>query len=245
MALGSVIGAAASAATSFGLGKLFGGKSSSLSSFSPATLNAGGLSGSGGSITASPERMGLVGNIASLFPEQANILKGLRESVAPGMSKLREARLAEVEGARTRAIGNLKDNLSRRRVLGSSFGNDAIARSEAEFGKAKSEVQAETFLQELDLTMQTTEAEFTARRGEFQTHLDELNLQAEVGTQLASGATAQLGANARLKAELDARASAGAGKFFEPLANQVGKSVGGLFNVQSSTQANPWAYNPA
>lgn len=231
MALGSIIGPAVGAAASFGLSKLFGGKSSSssLSSAGVPSINAGGLSGSGGNIKSSPERMGLVSNIASLFPQQAEIFKGLRESVTPGFSKLREARLAEVENARSRAIGNLRDNLQRRRVLGSSFGNDAILRGEAEFAKESERVQAESFLQEMEMTAELTQKEFTARQGEFQTFLDELNLQAEVGTQLASGASAQLGANARLKAQLDAQSAAGAGKFFgqafQPAIDALGNKV--------------------
>lgn len=246
--MGNILGAAAGAATSFGLGKLFGGSSSSSgSSFKPVNINAGGLKSKGGTVTSSPERMGIVSSIASLFPEQAKILGGLRESVKPGMSALRDARLAEVETARTRAIGNLRENLNRRRVLGSSFGQDAIVRGEAEFAKEAERVQAESFLQELELTGQLTQQEFEARRGEFQTYLDDLNLQAEIGTQLASGATAQLGANARLKAQLDAQAAAGMGAFFgkafKPAADQIGNSVSDWYTA--STQSNPWAYNPA
>lgn len=216
--------------------KLFGGSSSKISS-PLASLNAGGLSGSGGRITASPERQGLVSSKASTFGPQADLLKSLRESVAPGFSALRKARLAEVEGARTRSIGNLRDNLQRRRVLGSSFGQDAILRGEAEFAKEAERVQAESFLQELELTQQLTQQEFETRRGEYQTFLDELNLQAEVGTQLASGATAQLGANARLKAELDAKSAAGAGKFF----GQTFQPAFDKFANSFSAPADPWA----
>jgi hypothetical protein len=233
---GSIIAPVLTAGVSAGASKLFGGKSKVSSPL--GKLNAGGLSGSGGTITASPERLGMVSSLAATFPEQAGILKGLRESVAPGMSKLREARLAEVEGARSRAIGNLRDNLQRRRVLGSSFGQDAVVRGEAEFAKEAERVQAESFLQELELTSQLTEQEFTARRGEYQTHLDELNLEAEVGTQLASGATAQLGANARLKAELDAKSAAGAGKFF---GQTFQPAIDKFANSFSAPAADPWA----
>lgn len=207
----SLIAPLVSTAGSFGLSKLFGGSSSS--SFSPPKINAGGLSG-GSKIKASPERMGLVNNLAATFGPQADILKGLRQSVAPGFSALRSSRLAEVEGARTRAMGNLRENLARRRVLGSSFGEDAVLRGEAEFAKEKDRIQAETFLQEIEATQQLTQQEFEARRGEFQTVLDEFNLEAGIATQLTTAATQQLGANARIKAQLDASAAAGMGKFF-------------------------------
>jgi hypothetical protein len=190
MALGTILGGIATAGASAIGSKLFGG--SSKVKFTPASINAGGLSGSGGSITESPERQGLVSSVASTYAPEADIFKGLRESVAPGMSALRAARLAEVENARSRAIGNLRDNLQRRRVLGSSFGQDAVNRGEAEFSNQAQQVEADSFLQELEQTSNLTQQEYDARRGEFQTYLDDLNLQAEVGTQLASGATAQL-----------------------------------------------------
>ena len=240
MAWGTILGAAAgglaSGAASSLAGSLFGGGSSSsaLSNFQPVNINAGGLRSKGGKVTASPERLGLVGNISSTFPEQADILSKLRESVKPGFGALTSSRLAEIESARQRSIGNLRENLQRRRVLGSSFAGDALARGEMEFAQAAEKTRAESFLQELGLTQQLTQQEFETRRGEFQTMLDEFNIEANLAAQLASGATAVLGANARIQAQLDAAASAGAGKFFgqafQPLGSAISSEVSGLFN---------------
>jgi hypothetical protein len=134
--------------------------------------------------------------------------------VAPGVSDLRASRLEEIENARLSAVGNLRDNLARRRVLGSSFGADAVTRAEAEFAKEKERVAAESFLQELELTNNLMQQEFTARRGQFQTGLDELNLEAQIATALAGKATDVLGKNAQVEAMLLAQSQAGAGKFF-------------------------------
>lgn len=240
MALGSILGAAAAGATSFGLNKLFGGDASSsinnLSSAPSIRLNAGGLStNKKGAVSASAERMGTVSNIARLFPEQAGLLKTLRDRVRPGFGELTNSRVAAVTAARQRAIGNLRDNLQRRRVLGSSFGQDAIARAEAEFGKEEASVRSESFLQELGLTNELIGAEFEARRGEFQTLLDEFNVQANAGLQIATGQMAQLGANMRYQAVLAAQSLAGLGKMFEPMANEVSKGVSSIF----STPATP------
>ena len=90
----------------------------------PSQFTGGGLSSSFDprtrsiSVTASPERMGLVNSTASLFRDQAGLVAGLRAKVAPGMSDLRSARLAEIENARRSSVSNLRDNLARRRVLG-------------------------------------------------------------------------------------------------------------------------------
>lgn len=237
MAWGSVVSGLATAGASALGSKLFGGSSSV--GYSPPKINSGGFTGKGGSITPTAERLKMVDDLAATFRPQADEYAGLREKVAPGFSAFRDARLAEVEGARTRAVGNLRDNLARRRVLGSSFGNDALVRAESEFAKEKERVQAESFLSELDATNQLIGQEFEARRGEFQTHLDELNLEASIATSLASGASQQLAANARLKAQLDAQSAAGAGKFFgqtfKPIADRIGSSVESFFTP------DPWA----
>src|SRR5690606_4802425 len=108
----------------------------------------------------------------------------------------------------------LRENLARRRVLGSSFGQDAISRAESEFAGQRERVAAESFLAELEATNNLINQEFAARRQSFQTGLDELNLQAEIATKIATQASDQLGANARLEAALLAKEAEGRGKFF-------------------------------
>lgn len=218
----------------FGGGKSGGSGTGGASSF--AGINAGGLTSSfnGGNIgvSSSAGRSGLVGSISQTFPQQASEIAKLRASVAPGVSGLRSSRLAEIDNAKRAAIGNLRENLQRRRVLGSSFGNDAITRAEAEFGQQKERVAAESYLQELELTHALIGEEFNVRRGEFQTQLDELNIQADVATKLATQLTGQLGENARFKAELAAKeaqaASAFFGQTFQPVFDELGRSIAGI-----------------
>src|SRR3990167_5948989 len=127
--LAPLLGGLASGAASFGLSKLFGGGQKNpvtpLQEFRPTGINAGGLrstfSGGDIGITPSADRLGFIEGLSRTFPEQASELARLRESVSPGISGLRTSRLAEIENARRSSIGNLRENLSRRRVLGSSF----------------------------------------------------------------------------------------------------------------------------
>jgi hypothetical protein len=245
MALGTLAGAAlgglASGGASFGLSKLFGGSSKPFTPPPPTGINAGGLSSTmqGGNIgiTASPERMGFVGNISDSFGRLGDELGLLRSKVAPGISELRASRLAEIEDARNRSIGDLRENLQRRRIFGSSFGNDALARAEAEFGGARERVAAESTMAELEATNNIINQQFAAQRGEFQTMLDELNLQANLAAGLAGKATDTLSANARLQAQLNMLEAQGAGKFFgqtaqpfiSSLGNAVSRGVSGFF----------------
>lgn len=206
----------------------------------PVGLNAGGLRSTfaRGSVnlSSSPERQALISGLAGQFTEQAGLTRGLREQVAPGVSALRAARLQEIENARQAAISNLRENLARRRVLGSSFAQDALARAELEFGQAKEKTAAESFLQELDLTNQLIGQEYNLSRQAFSTQIGELNLQADIATKLTAQATDALTASAQIQsqlaqqqavtsanlsmaqARLDAEAQAGAGSLFGTLA---------------------------
>lgn len=250
MALGSLAAAAATAAASTAgsalASKFLGGKkSSSGSGNSFAGFTGGGLSGTlangNVNVAGNADRWNLVGNISKTFPKQAAEVARLRGLVAPGVSALRQSRLGEVEDSRSRAIGNLRENLQRRRVLGSSFGQDTISRAEAEFARERERVAAESSLQELELTHAFIAEEFNLRRGEFQTSLDELNLQADLAAKLSGQATAQLGAMAQIRAQIAANeaqlSGAAFGKTFQPVFDEIGKAVGGTPSAVSSNSS--------
>lgn len=211
------------------LKSFFGGGDSptdTLKNFQPSGFSGGGFGtsfGPGGTLAVSPtaERTGLVRSLGKSFGDLSAEIGGLRSKVTPGFSDLRKSRLAEVETARSSAIGNLRENLARRRVLGSSFGQDALTRAENEFGLSRDKVAAESFLQELEATNQLIQQDFAARRGQFQTGLDELNLEADIATKLSANATNAMQKNAATLAELQAKEQAGAGKFFGDIAGAL------------------------
>lgn len=218
------------------LGSLFGGSSDKAMERASANarkaaetgFSGGGLTGTYGGksnrymVSSSSDRDELIGEVRSTFTDRATQLASLRERVAPGVSDLRASRLRAVEDARVQSIGNLRENLQRRRVLGSSFGMDSLTRAEAEFGREKERVEAESFLQELELTKTFLAEENDATRNAFVTQLTELNLQAELASNLATTASKQLSDASRLEMRLAAAEAAGAGKFFGDVLQQVG-----------------------
>lgn len=234
-------GVSAGAQSLFSKGQ--GSATSPLTNFSPPGVNAGGLTSnfSNGSIglTASPERSAAVGNLASTFGNQADSIAALRGTVMPGFSNARTAALQEIENARQSSIGNLRENLQRRRVLGSSFAQDAASRAEAEFAQQKAQTEAQSYLAELEATDRLMQEEFAARRGVFTTQLDELNLEANLAAGLAGKATDVLGKNAQVEAMLNAQEQQGQGKFFgqlmQPVADAAGKGAGKLFSGSAGT----------
>lgn len=176
-------------------------------------------------------REAALGQTTDLFNRQADEIGALRSQVTPGFGRLTQAQdsifneaRARIRDAERRAVGTLRDNLSRRRVLGSSFADDVVARTQREFAIAENEItnkqseaRAQSFLQELELNNRLLNQQFQAARSAVQVTLDELNLEASIATQLATNATTNLGENARLQAQLDAQAAAGAGAFFGSL----------------------------
>lgn len=239
-----MVASAATALVSTGVsalaGKLFNKKSKKGAGPNAGVTNfdAGGLSGrfnnNSYTITSTRGRDELIGRVSQTFGQQSEAIRGLRERVAPGFSDLRRARLGEVDNAKSAAIGNLRENLARRRVLGSSFGADALTRAEREFAQERDRIQSETTLQELAATEALLQQEFEAGRNEFNTRLGEMNLQAELAATLTSKASSNLNAMAQLEARLAAESSAGFGKFvgdaIQPVAKAVGDRVGTWIN---------------
>lgn len=241
--LSAVAPAIASAGTSFALNKFFGKKSKKnpgVGQVDPnvGAFNSGGFAGRFGNIGITPERRALTDQLAGQFRDQGNFLGGLRQNVRPGFSALRENLLNRSRLGGQQAIGNLRDNLRRRGVLGSSFGGDALARVDAENTLRDQEIEAETFLQELQLSEQLANKEFDARRGEFLAKLNDLDAAAKIGQGLMQQATQIFSQNARLKAELAAKNAAGSGTLLGQISSPIIDAVGGLFKGSSSTTTN-------
>lgn len=206
----------------------------------PLNLNAGGLKsrikGNNLNVSSTGARSGLVNSLYNTSLNQADLLAGLRGGVSDATSGLTASRLAQIEDARKSSASTLRDNLARRKILGSSFASDAQTRNELDFARQRDQVAAEGFLQELDLTQQLATQEYETRLSAFNSKLGELNLQGELGANLASQANDLFAKIAQLKtqaaisgtgtmadvgtaqAKLDAEAQAGAGKLIGQVA---------------------------
>lgn len=187
----------------------------------PATIgiDAGGLLGFLGDgnsravVQSSGERRGLVAALSQRFGAKATELGRLRDMVAPGFGRITESRVQAVERARKRAVGDLRGNLARRRVAGSSFGADTLARAEQEFGQAEADVRARSFLEELDASTRLLELQSNAQLAQIQTFINELNLEVDVALKLSNQFSAAITANNQLLAELATANASGIGAF--------------------------------
>ena len=188
--------------------------------FQPSGFIGGGISAlpqNGNiSVTSTPERQGLVTNIANQFSGLGTELRGLLPEVTPGFGRLSKSigdvflsAKESLSGRRREAVGNLAENLASRRIGGTSFGMDALSRATAEFEKEEraltaqeAEAQARTFLQELDMKVNLMNQSTQASIQSFNTFLSELNLQADIGMKLSQGMTEALLKNNAIQAQL-------------------------------------------
>jgi hypothetical protein len=119
-------------------------------------LFIGGGANLGGSLTnLRAKQAALSGNIPAL---RAGIqgLRGefsnLRGLVRPGFGELTEASVKSIRDAAAESIGNLRESMARRNVLGSSFGEDTISRTRLAFAQEESKVRAEAKIAEITAT---------------------------------------------------------------------------------------------
>lgn len=196
--------------------------------------------------------------LSQLDPLRSGIQEGrgdiqaLRDRVAPGFGELTDAAVKSVLDAGAQSIGNLRDSLSQRQVLGSSFANDAFTRTRLATGRAEEQVRAQAKIAEIGLTadlIQQELATFSQEFGltEFQNRVlqqdvqnaiqqanlinNELNRQLEefriaggVATATAQAATSAAIANAQLDAARESSNAQGAGALTSNI-------LGGLGNI--------------
>jgi len=120
------------------------------------------------SIKTSPERKALVNSLTGKSNQYSSDIKGLIPGVTssyqsaidevnkvlPGLSAgygdITKARVNTIQNEGRKSSSDLRGDLARRRVIGSSFGNDALSRDKAEFAQKEADARAKSYLEELD-----------------------------------------------------------------------------------------------
>ena len=189
---------------------LFGGKSKAekiLRRFQPTGFTAPGLTGrfdkaaNEFTLTRTGEGAQTIADLRTAFEGRAAEFRGLRSDVRPGFGRLTQARVEAIRAAGQRTVGNLREELAKRRVLGSTFASREIASVESEFGRQEEFARAESFLQELGLTGELIKDEFSSLISGFETILGQFNFETGLAANLATNASAQLNANLTAQAE--------------------------------------------
>jgi hypothetical protein len=168
--------------------------------------------------------------------------------VTPGFGRLTDARVLAINNARERERSNLRSSLNKRRVLGSSFGDNALQRQAVGYAQEEERARAQSFLEELDLTQKltsdqlkidtanitaTTDAAIKAFEAEAQANqvtIDEMNMFFQAASGMANTANQiaqQNAANAMQVAQMNAQGASGLGSALGNILGTVGGSVFG------------------
>lgn len=211
----SALGAIAGGAATQLIGSVLGGGASNsgynnavnqLRSFTPTNFGSTGLSGATTdgtfNLTRSAGLDSALSGLSGSFGNLASRLNTLAGQVVPGYGDLTNTLVQTNENNRRRAIGNLRENLQRRRVLGSSFGQDSLARAEMEFNQNEQAIRAQAFLQELDAQAKLFSQAGQASAQQFSSLLTQFNFESELAANISNSITGAMNSNNQLMAQL-------------------------------------------
>ena len=157
------------------------------------------------------------------FPNILSNLADLRGEVRPGFGRFTEAAVEAIRRAKGDALGNVRQQLQRRRVQGSSFANAQLAGIEAAFGREEALFRGQALLQEIETTFKIINEEFKVKLANFQAEFQELGIAANV----AGFVTQALSAQSVVDKQIAAEAAVGAGSAFGDFGAVLGKAIGG------------------
>lgn len=208
-------------------GLLGGNASGPQINFSAPSFTAGGLNAQGGlyggyDVTPTADRSAVVGNISNTFQQQAGAYGNLASQWTPGFSQMRQTQLGALNANRTQALGDLRQNLAQRRVLGSSFAQNSLANADQTYQNQISQTMAQSYLQELQANQSIIQQQYGASVNAFQTQLNEMNLEAGMASDLTSKMSGTMANLAQAQSNLDAKAAQGSGQFWGNIGSQAG-----------------------
>jgi len=177
-----------------------------ISNFTGIGFNAPGLGvdtfKGGFDLTRSPANQTALDNLSGSFANLSTELGALKPLVSPAFGNLTKVGSQAIEDARRRTVGDLRQNLGRRKVLGSSFAADDVARTEAEFSKRDAEFRATTKLQEIEATAKITQQQYEAAAKSAEVILTQGNFESTLAAELSRQYTGALAELAKFESQL-------------------------------------------
>lgn len=247
--IGGPAGAIAGASFGGAIGSAVGGKkktntgASSLNSVTGITAPGFSTNLSDGRLTFTSNAGGLVSDADRAASGAISSLSSLDPLIEAGSGRLSSTtrdvfgRARErLAGDRRKSIGDLRQNLNRRRLLGSSFADDSINRklqvfndAEADLDTQENQALAGNFLQELDLKTNAINQKLNIRLQSIGVGLGQLNFESSLVAQITGGLNGVLSSNAQFLALLEAQRSSNKGAFLQPFIDAgIGALASGL-----------------
>ncbi len=109
------------------------------------------------------------------LPALAGQAAALRGEVRPGFGRATDSRVTALRAQQRQSVGNLQEELSRRRVLGSSFASREVAALNADFAMREDQIRADAFIDELTASGELLglEAGITGQEAGFRLQINE------------------------------------------------------------------------
>ena len=128
-----------------------------------------------GTLVRRPSTQNLIGQARRI----GGLLETQREQIRPGFGRLTAAAVQTVRNRGSAAVGNLRESLSRRNILGASFAQDAITRTRLDFAQEEERVRAEAFVAEIGLELQNIQTQFNVNQAQLAEEFRELQLASQ------------------------------------------------------------------
>ncbi len=256
----TLLGGVIDAGINLGANALFGGAGkagnlaeTAIGESGPLNISAPGftstIEGDELSLIRSPRLEGLLTDFQSAGDLGTGRLEGQLGLVEPGFGKLSQSTRDVFADARQRLadqrradVGNLKSNLERRSVLGSSFGDDTLTRRGLEFDQAQTELAnqeslqlAQNNIQELEASVQLINNIQQNTQATTAAVLQQFNIESEAAIQIADSVQKAASIQAALLTQLAILNAQGSGAAAAGLVDAIGEPLGDLIGTGLET----------
>lgn len=143
-------------------------------------------------MSRTPETQGFMNRLLTGLNTDESAFGDLLSQITPGFGRLTNARREELRRAQEKSVGNLRDQLARRRVAGASFANDQIGSLESEFAALTDKAISESMVEELKLTGDVIGARTQARNQTISQALSQIQFEGNIGASLTQSVLANM-----------------------------------------------------
>jgi len=166
-------------------------------------------------------------------------LTSLLGRVDPAFGDLVNSQVQTIRNARDQAMSDLQGNLSQRRILGSSFGQDAATRTALDFANQEAGVRANGILQSIDAQSKLMQQRLSNLSAVTQQELTQANFSTSNAINLINGTQQTFADNSNILGLLSAQNAQGLGAASASIANGVGslatKAINGFLTPSDPT----------
>jgi hypothetical protein len=197
-------------------------------------------------VSRTGETQGFMDRLMAGLGADENSYQDLLSQIRPGFGRLSEAQQEQIKNSYAQRYGDLRSQLARRRVLGSSFANADLERMNLERDQQMRASMAESMVQELKMTGDVLKAQTDSRNQTIQTAFSQLQFEGNLGINLTNMVMQSMNENLqaqqdliKLAANVKMQGSLGAANISGSLASTVTSSFPGYAELQSNIDAGP------